>query len=206
MSAEHVEVLVEEPSMEAALRLLLPKLLGNTTFQIYAYQCKDDLLGRLQERMCGYAKWLPPTWRILILVDRDDEDCKKLKGRLESVVKRAGLKTRTQKPSASWSVVNRIVVEELEAWYFGDWAAVCAAYPRVHPMVPRQGKFRDPDQIHGTWEALERVLQTAGYFKGGLRKVEAARKICAHMDPMKNTSRSFQAFRDALLEMAQGGH
>ena len=35
MSVEHVEVLVEEPSAEAALRLLLPRILGAMSFQVY---------------------------------------------------------------------------------------------------------------------------------------------------------------------------
>ena len=45
------------------------------------------------------------------------------------------------------------------------------------------------------------MLQAAGYFKTGLRKIELARTIAEHMDPERNTSRSFQAFRSALLEM-----
>jgi hypothetical protein len=47
----HVEVLVEEPSMKAALRELLPRVLGDLTFQIYRYQCKNELLKRLPERL-----------------------------------------------------------------------------------------------------------------------------------------------------------
>ncbi|MGH7753687.1 MAG: DUF4276 family protein, partial [Gemmatimonadales bacterium] len=63
--------------------------------------------------------------------------------------------------------------------------------------------FRDPDGIAGgTWEALERVLQRAGYFKAGLRKIEAARTISNNMDPDRNRSASFTAFRDALRELA----
>ena len=66
--------------------------------------------------------------------------------------------------------------------------------------MPSQAKYRDPDAITGgTWEALERLLQKAGYFKTGLRKIEAARSIAAHMDPTRNTSQSFQVFRSALL-------
>ena len=42
----------------------------------------------------------------------------------------------------------------------------------------------------------------AGYFSGGLRKIEAAEQIAPHMDPSRNTSHSFQVFRDALLEAA----
>jgi hypothetical protein len=64
-------------------------------------------------------------------------------------------------------------------------------------------RYRDPDAIAGgTWEAFERVLRQSGYFRGGLRKVEAARTIAPHIDPARNTSRSFQVLRDALVELA----
>jgi hypothetical protein len=59
MTVRHVEVLVEEPSMEAALRLLLPRLLSELTFAVHPYQCKDDLLAKLPARLRGYRSWLP---------------------------------------------------------------------------------------------------------------------------------------------------
>lgn len=53
----------------------------------------------------------------------------------------------------------------------------------------------------GTHEALARILRQAGYFTTGLRKIEAARTIAAHMVPARNTSRSFCALRDALRDL-----
>jgi len=69
MAVSHVEVLVEEPSMEAALRVLLPRVLVELSFQVYPYQCKDDLLKRLPDRLSGYAAWLPDDYRIVVVVD-----------------------------------------------------------------------------------------------------------------------------------------
>jgi len=202
MSVDHVEVLVEEPSTEAALRLLLPRLLGELSFEVYPFQCKQNLLDRLPDRLRGYRSWLPDNWRIVVLVDRDDDDCQQLKGQLEQMALDAGLTTRTAAHGLTYEVVNRLVVEELEAWLFGDWVAVRAAYPKVSANVPRKAGYRDPDAIlGGTWEALERTLKRAGYFKGGYRKIEAARAIAQHLTPDQNTSRSFQVFHDALREM-----
>ncbi len=66
-----------------------------------------------------------------------------------------------------------------------------------------KSKFRDADAISGgTWEALERIFQRAGYFRTGLRKLEAAQAIADRMNPAANRSRSFQAFRDVVAEMA----
>ena len=174
MKVEHLEVLVEEPSMEALLRGLLPRILGDVTFEVYPSQCKDELLDRLPARLRGYAGWLPSSWRIVVVVDRDEDDCRELKRRLEGMTAAAGLVSRTRSAGGSYSVVHRIVIEELEAWYFGDWDAVRQAYPRVSPTVPTREKYRDPDRIRGgTWEAFERVLKRNGYFETGLRKIEA---------------------------------
>ena len=203
MMVAHVEVLVEEPSAEAALRTLLPKILGNASFEVYPHTCKDDLLKRLPERLRGYAAWIPDDWRIVVVVDRDDDDCQELKKRLEAVASEAGLATESKPKRNRFAVVNRLAIEELEAWYFGDWEAVQQAYPKVNANIPSQAKYRSPDAIKGgTWEAFERVMKAAGYFKTGLRKIEAARAVAAYMDPDRNTSRSFQVLREALVEMA----
>jgi Domain of unknown function (DUF4276) len=202
MRAEHLEIHVEEPSMEAFLRALLPGLLGDrTTFKVYPYQCKQDLLGKLQSRLLGYAKWLPESWRIVIVLDCDDDNCDDLKQKMEHAASTAKLPTRAARAARAWRVVNRIAIEELEAWYFGDWDAVREVYPRVPNTIPQKAPYRDPDKIQGgTWEAFERVLQRAGYFKSGLRKTEIARSLGARMNPDRNRSHSFKVFRCALLE------
>jgi len=197
---EKLIVFVEEPSMEAALQTLLPKLLGDIEFQIIKFQCKGDLLKRAPDRLKGYASWLPDNYRILVLVDRDDDECVTLKATLERMAAQAGLLTKTAARNGNpFQVVNRLAIEELEAWFFGDWLAVRAAYPRTSATVPQKAMFRDPDAIAGgTWEAMERVLKNAGYFTTGLRKIELARSVSANMDVCRNTSRSFQAFTQAV--------
>lgn len=198
--AEKLIVLVEEQSMEAALEQLLPRLLGEVEFQIFRFQCKADLLKRAPARLEGYASWLPDRWTILVLVDRDDDDCVVLKEKLEKIAAAASLKTKTAVGAGrKFQVVNRIAIEELEAWFFGDWEAVRHAYPRVSASIPEKAAYRDPDSIAGgTWEALERVLNNAGYFTTGLRKIELARSVARHMDPRRNRSRSFRALVDAI--------
>lgn len=202
MKAEHLEFLVEEPSMEIFLAKLLPRVLNDqATFNIHVHQGKSDLLAKLESRLRGYAKWLPKIARIVILVDRDDDNCVTLKRRLEDAVKSAGLLTRATAHSAAWQVVTRMAVEELEAWFFSEWTAVRKAYPRVPAAIPNQAAYRQPDAIAGgTWEALERIMKGAGYFSGGLRKVEAANAIGEYFDPTNAKSPSFVSFREAIFE------
>lgn len=201
MSAEHLEILVEERSTEVFLRELLPRLIGgHATFNVYPSLGKDDLLRHLPARLKGYASWLPKQWRIVVVVDRDDQDCYELKEILESAATEAGLSTRTRNP-AKWQVANRLAIEELEAWYFGDWDAVRAVYPKVPKTLAEKAAYRDPDEIRGgTWEAFERVLQRAGYFPSGLLKTEVARALGTRIDPERNRSRSFQVLCETLLE------
>ncbi len=205
MTTRHIEFLVEDISTEAFLRELLPRLLpSGRTFAIYPFGNKFAFRKKLRGRMRGYARQLPRDWRIVVVVDRDTDDCHALKQEMEDAAIAAGLRTRTGTGRSDWQVVNRIAIEELEAWYFGDWRAVREAYPRVPATVPKRAGFRDPDAIRGgTWEAFERILKRSGYFKTGLRKTEAAREVAARMCWRRTSSRSFSVFVDAVLEAAR---
>ena len=113
-------------------------------------------------------------WRIVVVVDRDDDDCVTLKAApRKDGRRRPGCVTRSQAGAQPWQLVNRIAIEELEAWYFGDWEAVCSAYPRVSPTIPQRRRgYRDPDAIQAV-----RGRRSSGfcsrhrYFRDGLRKI-----------------------------------
>ncbi|HEY4744857.1 MAG TPA: DUF4276 family protein [Desulfuromonadaceae bacterium] len=199
----HIEFLVEEQSAESALVNLIPKIIGHeVSFKIHPFQGKPNLLANLPARLKGYRQWLPEDWRIVVLMDVDNADCRVLKQNLDQMASDAGLTTKTASGGEKFQVLNRLAVEELEAWFIGDEEAISSAYPRIKRNIAQQEKYRDPDAIAGgTWEALERLLQKAGYFRGGLGKVAAAREISQYMAPERNRSRSFQAFRDGLLAL-----
>jgi hypothetical protein len=191
----HIEILVEEPSAEVALNEIVPRIVSACTFKLHPHQGKNDLLERLPGKLAAYAKWLPDDWRIVVLLDEDRADCRALKKTVITTGQRAGL------PS---SILCRIAVEELEAWFLGDVSALVKAYPRVPPTLGARRRFRDPDAIRGgTWEALEDALQEQGYFPTGLAKIAVARAIATHMDVETNGSRSFQVFRDGLRRLSR---
>ena len=201
----HIELLVEELSAQEALNNLLPKILGNIPFDIHRYGGKLDLLAKLPNRLRGYRSWLPNDYFIVVLIDGDREDCLTLKEKLEKIALEAGFITKSAAGiNQSFQVLNRLAIEELESWFFGDVQALVTAYPGVTPNLGSQAKYRDPDAITGgTWEALERVLQAAGYHKGGLQKLPAARDISIHMNPEVNRSKSFQTFYSGLKEIKE---
>jgi hypothetical protein len=161
----------------------------------------------LPDRLRGYRAWIPESWRIVVIVDADSDDCREIKARLERAAVQAGLITKFSAGAISrFQVLNRLAIEELEAWFFGDIQALHAAYPRISPNLGNRARYRDPDAIiGGTWEALERELKRAGYFPGGLSKITAAREISKFMAPERNRSKSFQVFRQGLIEMTQQG-
>jgi hypothetical protein len=196
----HLVFLVEEPSAEVFLAGLLPRILPEgMTHEINRFQGKSDLLANLESRLRGYSAWIPSDWRIVVLVDEDREDCGLLKRRLETSAKAAGLTTKSRGNNGTFAVLNRIAVEELEAWFLGDVEALRTVYPRVPASLASRKNLRDPDAVPGgTWEALERVLQQAGYFPGGLGKLEVSRAMGRHLEPSRNRSRSFACFIDGI--------
>jgi len=200
----HLEFLVEEASLESALTQLLPKILPSTvSSKIHAFRGKTDFLAKVPNRLKGYQVGLPPDGKIVVLIDEDREDCLKLKKQLEDMARSAGLITKSScQEDQSFQVLNRIVVEELEAWFFGDVQAIRQAYPKVSPHLAKQKQYRDPDAIKGgTSEALERVLKKAGYHLGGLEKYKASSEISQYMNPKSNHSKSFKVFYQGLLEI-----
>lgn len=191
--------MVEERSTEEALDNLLPRIIGGRcTARIHSFNGKPDLLRKLPDRLRGYRYYLPDDWLIVVLVDLDADDCHELKARLDVIAADAGLVPKGRAMNGRFQVLNRIAIEELEAWFFGDVDALCAAYPQVPETLAEKAPYRDPDAIRGgTSEVLARVL---GYSRRTYRKIEVARAISRHMNPERNRSHSFQVFASGLRE------
>lgn len=203
----HLEIVIEEPSIQPVLEQLIPKIAPGISFQLITFQGKKDLLAKLPQRLKAYAKWMPPDYRIVVLIDEDRQDCRQLKKEMDAAAQQANLPTKSHPDSRGrFVVLNRIAIEELEAWFFGDWTAVRTAYARVSSSWPQKRSYRHPDQIAGgTWEALERILQRAGYYSGGLEKRKVAADIAPHMLPENNQSPSFQIFRQGIHALLATG-
>ncbi len=155
--------------MEAFLNAWLPGFLPDECrFSIHAHQSKQALLRRLEGRLKGYALFLPQDHPVVVIVDMDQDQWDPLKSRLEETCTQAGLLSRRAAGGPQWQVVTRIAIEELEAWYFGDWQAVCRAFPRISQTVRQRSRYRNPEAIQGgTWEAFEGVLKEFGYYRQG---------------------------------------
>jgi hypothetical protein len=200
----HIEFLTEELSAEKFLSNIIPKILGKSViFNIHPHQGKEDLLLKLPGKLRAYKKWIPSDWKIVVLIDQDKDDCQELKTHLEKIAREAGFITSSAISPGPFSLLNRIAIEELEAWFFGDMEAMKTAYPRLGNLDKKK-RYRNPDLIRGgTWEALERELKKAGYHAGGFSKISVSGNISPYMKPEFNRSRSFQVFREGLRELVK---
>ena len=196
----HIKFFLEEPSAEEALRYILPKIFSDSvSYEFHVSEGRDDLLKELPKRLKGH-QWIPNDWRIVVLIDEDRKNCRKLKTRLEKAAYEAGFVTKSRAAqNEDFQVVNRLAIEELEAWFFGDIIALHAAYPRIPENLQSKRKYRNPDAIRGgTYEALEHLLIQKNYYRGRIPKPTVAQNIAQHMEPDRNRSKSFQVFVDGL--------
>lgn len=192
-----IEFLVEEPSAEEALKHLLPRLVKQRAqWKLINLGSKYKLLKALPQRLAAYRQRIAAgeDLRVVVLVDRDNDDCAALKVQLEDAARRSSLATKSDPDiDGQFYVVNRIVIEELESWFIGDPAALRQAFTSLPRIDERSGIFRTPDN-GGTWEALHRFLKRHGIYKSSYPKIDAARRIAPNLDPQANRSPSFRIF------------
>ena len=200
----HLFFFVEEQSMEMVLQQLIPNMIPESvSYQIITFEGKPDLLKNVQSRLTAYARWVPKDYYFVVLVDKDNDECQKLKAILETKSQNSGLKTKSSVIiDENFNIINRIAIEELESWFFGDPDALKTAFPKLSATFEKGEKYRHPEQISGgTWEALEHLLQRKGYFETGLSKLTLALTVAPCMTPENNRAHSFQVFHSGLLDL-----
>ena len=199
-----IEFLVEEISAKAALDQLLPRLLPGHSCRVRVFEGWQDLLGQLKAVLQGYHRRIfregQTQLRVVVLLDGDGI-CERRKAALEAKAAEASLLTKTTAgPGQVFHVLNRIAVQELEAWWLGDREAIISAYPGVKP-AHFKGIGRDTDAPLKPNDTLWEVLKKGRYFLTGKRKTQWATDISQHLDPARNTSPSFHYFCEGLAAL-----
>ena len=129
--------------------------------------------------------------------------CERRKADLEGKAAEAGLLTKTTADAGQvFQVLNRVAVQELEAWWLGDRVAIMAAYGGVKPSHFK-GLDRNPDHPLKPSDALWQVLKKGRHFLAGKRKTQWTTDIAAHLDPARNTSASFRYFCQGLAALRE---
>lgn len=199
-----IDFLVEEISAKAALDHLLPRLLPGHLCRVRVFEGWQDLLGQLKALLQGYHKRIfregQTELRVVVLLDGDGI-CVRRKAALEAKAREAGLLTKTAaSPGQVFHVLNRIAVQELEAWWLGDRDAIMTAYPGVKPHHFK-GTERESDAPLKPNDVLWGVLKQGRYSLAGKQKTQWATNISQHLDLEQNTSVSFQVFRQGLAAL-----
>jgi len=212
----HFEILVEDISGKKALDILVPKIINTEqhTCNIHAYKGighipknltstsdpkKRILLDQLPRLIQGYGNTFanyPPDYNavLIIICDLDNRCLSSFRKELLNLVDSCVPKPKTQ---------FCIAIEEGEAWYLGDLAAVKTTYPSAKEAVLNS---YTNDDICGTWEKLADAVYSGGCQKLsklghqaiGKEKTTWAERISPLMDIDKNHSISFCYFRDQL--------
>jgi hypothetical protein len=166
--------LLEEPSAEAMLKCLLPKILpSGLAVEYKIYEGKYDLDANLPRVL---RTWKRPGSFFVVLRDQDASDCGKLKKNLQELCEKTG----------SPNVLIRIACRELESFYLGDLNAVEKGLGiRGLGAMQRQRKFRNPDQL------VKPSLELFRLTKGRYQKVSGSAAIGRHLQPQQNHSKSF---------------
>lgn len=166
--------LVEERSMKELLQCVLPKILPeNMETLIIPHSGKSDLVASIPRKL---QSWPFPDDKFVIVHDQDSADCTALKESLLNLC--SGSKNE---------YLVRIACRELEAWYFGDLAAVSKAYGKNFEGLSRKRKYRVPDGIGNAKDELRKIIPSH-------QQILGAQLIGTYMKPEINTSRSFQVF------------
>ena len=171
--------LLEERSMKALLDGLLPRAFPDMQFQCVPHEGKQDLEKSIPRKL---RAWREPGVHFVVLRDNDSGDCIALKEHLLDLC-REGRREDT---------LVRIVCQELEAWYFGEPAAIAKVYGNEKVQnIGRKTAFNNPDAIMKPSQKMRDLVPA-------FQKISGARQMAQVMSLEGNTSRSFQVFIEGL--------
>ena len=214
----HFVILVEDQSGEKALRILMPKIIGDQhTFCFHFYKgignippnlkSKTDvsrriLLDQIPRLLRGFGKTFanyPPNYPavVILVCDLDDRCLKTFRQELLTVLDACNPRPETR---------FCIAIEEGEAWLLGDIPAIKQAYPNAKGTI--LNSYQN-DAICGTWELLADAIFSGGsnalkkkaWYVIGREKSAWAENITPYMNVNQNVSPSFCYFRDKIREL-----
>ena len=207
----HFEILVEDVSGKKFLDNIVPKIIGDNSFNVISYKgvgrippnmnksvdaSKRILLDNLPRLLSGYGK----SWQwgyeavVIVVCDLDNKCLKSFRDDLTEL-----LNNCNPAPTTCFC----IAIEEGEAWLLGDITAIKQAYPNAKDAIL---KSYINDSICRTWEKLadaiyqggSKKLSEQGWVTIGKEKSNWAENITPYMVIDNNTSPSFNCFVQQL--------
>lgn len=179
--------LLEEPSAQALLTTLLPRLIDTAVIQprLIPFEGKQDLEKRLVGKLRGYIN---PHARFIVMRDQDSApDCRVVKARLAAKCAEAGKSAVT---------LVRVACQALETFYLADLAAVeqVLNIRNLHTQQPN-AKFRAPDYLEAPDHELGKLTNQA------YQKVRDSRRLGSVLDLANTRSGSFTNLLGAIKRL-----
>ncbi len=171
--------LLEERSMKTLFDDMLPRLIPGIEFICIPHEGKQDLEKSIPRKL---RAWSEPDARFVVIRDNDGADCHQVKDRLVSLCD----------DQVRDRVLVRIACQELEAWYFGEPAALAEAFEnRNLKKIGNKSRYRDPDSIQQPSRELARLIPQ-------FQKISGARRMASRLSRDGNRSGSFQVMMDGI--------
>lgn len=176
--------LLEERSMKTLLDGMLPRLFPEIKFICIPHEGKQDLEKSIPRKL---KAWREPGVRFMVVRDNDGGDCQLLKSRLVTICK-----------ARQNDVLVRIACQELEAWYFGEPAAIAGAFTDENlNEIGNKSRYRDPDSIQQPCREMAKLVPQ-------FQKVSGARRMALYLSRNGNRSRSFQVMLAGIERLYAG--
>ena len=174
----YIVFLLEESSTKYLLDILLPRILPEDVMYItIPHDGKSDLKASIPKKL---KAWNVPDTKFVIIQDQDSNDCVQLKKDIKALCY-----STNKKP------LIRIACHEMEAWYFGDLAAVSKAYNKDFTGLSQKRKYRNPDSIINPKKELRKLIPEH-------EQIAGAKRIGPYMDINNNSSHSFNVLVDGI--------
>ncbi len=174
--------LLEEQSAEEMLRQFMPRLFPGVSCSYRRFAGKGELLKRLEKVIRNHDD---SECHFVILCDRDQDDCLKLKKRIDSLCRQTGKYDRCR---------IRIACYELESWYLAQLDVV-ASHFGVPELVRRQNHYPNPDNAEKPSKILERIT------RNNYQKIKGSRIMGQYLKSDVTRSTSFKNFIKLLRQL-----
>jgi Domain of unknown function (DUF4276) len=193
-----IRFLVEGKSEQAFLELWCAKIPGLPEVRVFVHEGRGELpsdvdakpgsrnrslLHQLPAKLRSFEQTCTKSDAVVVLIDLDNDDLETLRSSIENLA---------EKVAPSTNVRVCFAVEELEAFYLGDLAAIKRAYPNADHARARN---HTPDEICGTWELFGSIIDDDRGDKVGWAKV-MGKSVTVHAS--KSRSPSFKDFAECV--------
>jgi hypothetical protein len=178
-----LEELSAKVMLEGFIKANFPGADQKFSLQYKVHEGKQDLENHLEMRM---KYWKTPETVFVVMRDQDSGDCNVIRRKLKEQCEAAG------HPEA----IVRIACHELESFYLGDPAAIEKGL-EIHNIRKhdRRKLFSEPDLIDQPSKQLVYVT------KNKYQKIDGSRKIAPYLNPLINTSKSFNVLYKTLNQL-----